>query len=263
MRVNQVDPAGFVDETSEPAHGRGAWNRTGIDFDYRYALAPTKEQRIGTRCEESLDYWAVGAGCLAIQRRLASLNFYEMISDERGVFNGRMKVAVRAFQAQNSDPATGAELIQDGTVGTTDARALFTPILLDLEKKYSIPDKLLLGETNHESALDPGAVGYYIYYPDYRGVDRGMSQINSKANAVVSWMDAFSPPFALDWSGRRLRTIFDQYASQFPSTPVLERWNAAVCAHNNPSAAVQWAKNGFPPTTDAAKYVQAVRNATY
>lgn len=263
MRVNQVDPTGFVDEESEPAHGRGAWNRTGIDFDYRYALAPTKEQRIGTRCEEGLAYWAVGAGCLAIQHRLATLDFYEMRSSERGVFNSRMETAVKAFQAQNSDPATSAQLQQDGTVGVTDSRALFTPVIVELESQYNIPDKLLLGETNHESALDPGAVGYFIYYPDYRGVDRGMSQINSRANAVVSWRDAFRPSFALDWSGRRLRTIYDQFKRQFPETDDLQLWNAAVCAHNNPSAAAKWARDGFPPTVDAAKYVQAVRNATY
>jgi len=263
MRVTQVDPAGFVDQESEPAHGRGAWNRTGIDFDYRYALAPTKEQRIGTRCEESLAHWAVGAGCLAIQRRLAVLGFYEMQSAQRGVFNSRMKNAVKAFQAQNTDPMTGAQLLQDGTVGITDARSLFTPVILKVESKYNIPDKLLLGETVHESALDPGAVGYFIYYPDYRGVDRGMSQINSLANPTVSWMDAFSPTYALDWSGRRLRTIYNQYKSQYPATDDTELWNAAVCSHNNPSAGRAWARDGYPPTTDAAKYVQAVRNAVY
>lgn len=263
MRVNQVDPASFVDEVSEPAHGRGAWNRNGIDFDYRYAVAPAGEQRIGTRCEDGLAYWAVGAGCLAIQRRLSTLDFYDMIADERGVFNRRMRTAVKAFQLQNVDPMTGAQLESDGTVGTTDARALFTPVVLEMEVKYSIPDKLLLGETVHESAMDPGAVGYYIYYPDYRGVDRGMSQINSRANGVVSWKDAFSPPFSLDWSGRRMRTIYDQFKGTYPTTSEFELWNAAVCAHNNPSAAARWARDGFPPTTDAAKYVEAVRNSTY
>lgn len=263
MRVTQVDPAGFVDGMFEPAHGRGAWTKTGIDFDYRYALAPTRDQRIGTRCEEGLEYWATAAGCLAIQHRLAELQFYDMVKDEHGVFNKRMQTAVRAFQTQNSDPMTGAQLLQDGTVGTTDARSLFTPVIRKKETKYAIPDKLLLGETVHESAMDPGAVGYYIYYPDYRGVDRGMSQINSKANSTVSWMEAFSPTFSLDWSGRRLRTIYTQFKTQYPTTPDLELWNAAVCAHNNPSAAIQWAKTGFPPTVDAAKYVQAVRNSTY
>lgn len=263
MRVTQVDPEGFVDETSEPEHGRGAWNRKGIDFDYRYALSPTQAQRIGTRCEESLDHWAVGAGCLAIQHRLANLHFYEMRASERGVFNSRMKTAVKAFQGQNSDPINGAQLQQDGTVGTSDARALFTPVILEAERKYRVPDKLLLGETVHESALDPGAVGYYVYYPDYRGIDRGMSQINSRANAIVSWGDAFNPSFAIDWSGHRLRTIFDQFKAQFPSTSEFELWNAAVCAHNNPSAAGKWARDGVPPTPEAAKYVQAVRNSTY
>jgi hypothetical protein len=152
MRVTQVDPAGFVDERSEPANGRGAWNHTGIDFDYRYALAPTKAQTIGTHCEKGLEYWAVAAGCLAIQRRLSALGFYEMVTAERGVFNARMKTAVKAFQAQNHDPINGAQLQQDGTVGMSDSRSLFTPVITSVESKYRIPDKLLLGETIHESA---------------------------------------------------------------------------------------------------------------
>lgn len=262
MRFTQVDPMSFVSETEQtPPHGRGAWTKAGIDFDYRYARAPSKEERIGTRAEISLDHWAVAAGCYAIQLRLAALNFYEV--GRKGVFDSAMETAVKAFQTQNVDPINGSQLVRDGTVGMSDARALFTPVITWVQSRYAIPDKLLLGETNHESLLDPGAVGYYIYYPDYRGIDRGMSQINSKANGIVSWTDAFSPAFALDWSARRLRTVHDEFKIKFSATSDYELWNAAVCAHNNPSAALIWARTGFPPTVDAAKYVQGVRNSTY
>lgn len=261
----QVDPESFVNpSTQKPATGRGAWTKTGIEFDYRYALSVDLQMRIGTRAQVSLDHWAVAAGSYAIQRRLVKLGFMTPVIDsEAGIFGPRTKQGVMDFQAANKDPDGGRQLDVDGTVGKTDARALFTPIIRDAEAKYSIPNSLLIGETNHESILDPGALGYYIYYPDYRGVDRGMSQINSASNKQVSWLQAFDPDFAIDWSGRRLRSYFDQYRNSYPKQSDSVLWDAAVCAHNNPSAAGKWASSGVPPTEAAASYVTAVKNSTY
>lgn len=260
--LHAVDPERFIQ--GAPMAGRGAWTRKGIDFDYRYALSLDPAQRIGTRAELSLDHWAVAAGSYAIQQRLIELDLMQPLADsERGMFGPRTRDAVRAFQHVNKDPDGGVQLDEDGTVGRSDARALFTPLIRAAEYAYSIPDSLLLGETNHESVLDPGAVGFYIYYPDYRGVDRGMSQINSKANATVPWLATYTPMFSLDWSGRRLRTYFEQYRGRYSTTKVSILWDAAVCAHNNPSAAGKWAATGAPPTDAAAAYVAAVKNAVY
>lgn len=260
----QVNPESFVDKKSKPANGRGAWTKRGIDFDYRYAQSEDPNQRIGTQCERSLDYWSVGAGCYAIQHRLAQTGHMSEVGEgERGIFGPRTKAAVMSFQRTSRDPAGGRELTVDGIVGRTDARALFTPLILDAETKYAIPNRLLLGETNHESLLDPGAVGYFIYYPDYRGVDRGQSQINSAANAQVSWAQAYTPDFALNWSAQRLRSYYDKFKKDYPKTNDYQLWCAAVCAHNNPSAAGQWAKAGAPPTESAANYVNGVLNARY
>lgn len=260
-----VDPETFVKPASKtPANGRGAWSQVGIDFNYRYALSKDPAQRIGTRAEVSLDHWAVAAGCYAIQLRLVALKYMQPLADsERGIFGPRTDSAVRDFQGLAQDPDGGADLLVDGIVGRSDARALFTPLIMVAEEKYDIPEGLLIGETNRESAVDPGALGYFIYYPDYRGVDRGMSQINSSSNQQVAWLQAFNPTFALDWSAKRMRGFYDQYTSRYPKQPSSTLWDAAICAHNNPSAAGRWASTGVAPTEDAAKYVASVRAATY
>ena len=265
MRFYEVDPESFVKPAQQlPAHGRGAWTRTGIDFDYRYALAPAGSKRIGTVAETSLDHWAVAVGCYAIQTRLHALDVMKTVAKtNRGVFNPTLRDAVIRFQQGGTDPQTKAPLVDDGTVGMSDARALFTPLILDAERSFGIPDRLLLGETNHESRIDPGALGYFIYYPDYRGVDRGVSQINSKAQAGTTWVEAFDPVFAFGWSAQRMRGYYDQFKKSSPKLTDTVLWDAAVCAHNNPSAATSWAKTGFAPTDQAASYVAAVRAARY
>lgn len=263
--LHGVDPEGFVDtDKSMPATGRGAWTRAGIDFDYRYGFSKDPARAIGTRAQISLSHWAVAAGAYAIQKRLIELDCMEPLADaERGIFGRRTETAVKLFQSRNADPDGGAQLVADGIVGRSDARALFTPLIAAAERKHNIPNRLLLGETNHESAMDPGAVGYFIYYPDYRGVDRSMSQINSKSNPQVSWLQAFDPRYALDWSALRLRTFFDQYRRRYPARSDAVLWEATVCAHNNPSAANKWAATGFAPTEAAAKYVSDVLNARF
>lgn len=261
--LHAVSPQDFIDSTkSLPANGRGAWTKVGIDFEYRYALAPDSSQRIGTRAQVSLDHWAVAAGSFAIKKRLIDLGFMAPLADsERGIFGPRTQDAVKAFQAKNADPQGGRALSVDGIVGTSDARALFYPLVVKAMTKYGIPEHLLVGETNHESVFDPGAVGYFIYYPDYRGVDRGLSQINSKG--TVSWLDAFDPAFCIDWSGKRLRDYFNQYAANYPKQDTSVLWEAAVCAHNSPVNGNNWAKNGGPTNETAAAYVDGVRKATF
>lgn len=265
MRFFEVDPTSFIKTGQElPEHGRGCWNRSGIGFDYRYAVAPPGTARIGTTAETSLAHWAVAVGCHEIQKRLVELGYpADVPQNKRGLFNEATKQAVIDFQAQNSDPDGGRPLVTDGTVGRSDARALFTPLILAAEREYGIPDNLLLGETYQESQLDPGAVGYFVYYPDFRGIDRGVSQINSESHPEVSWEDAFHPGFSFTWSAQRLRSYHDAYKKKYPKRPGTVLWDAAVCSHNNPSAGAQWARIGFAPTEQAASYVNAVKASRY
>lgn len=262
---SQIDPETFIKSGQQlPPHGRGAWTKTGIEFSYRYELAPNSSLTIGTRAEASLDHWAVAAGAGAIQMRLADLGRMDPLGKRRrGIFDQKTVDGVKEFQKVNIDPESGDPLVVDGTVGRSDARALFTPVIDVAEKRYGIPDRYLLGETNHESRLDPGALGYYIYYPDYRGVDRSVSQINSKYNASVTWEMAFNPMFALEWSAKRLRDYYDMFKHDNPKQNIQVWWDAAICAHNNPSAASDWAQTGSPPTTQAAAYVSNVKAARY
>ena len=96
----------------------------------------------------------------------------------------------------------------------------------------------------------------------YGGVDRGMCQINSAANATVTWLQSFTPTYAIGWSAKRLRDYFGLFTQDYPSRPTAMRWDAAVCAHNSPARAYAWLKNGYP-SGEAAAYVAAVKNARY
>ena len=264
MLFSEVEPESFINlNTGEPAHGRGAWNSTGNDHSYRYQLV-TDGDLLGSVCEKSLAHWAVGAGIHAIQKRLQTLALMGRIPRKnRGVFDEVTRNAVREFQSFNSDPLTKAALEVDGTVGLSDARALFGPIATRMEKKYKIPAGYLAGQTNHESAFDPGAVGYFIFYPDYRGVDRGLSQINSKAHADISWRNAFLPYYSLKYSASRLRSTFVGYKSRYGYNSDVVLWQAALCSHNSPVNGNAWAKNGSAPNDQAATYVREVLQAKF
>lgn len=263
--LHAVNPETFIDAASgKPANGRGAWTKTGIDFEYRYALSKDPAQRIGTRAEVSLAHWAVAAGSFAIQQRLVNLGFLAPLADsERGIFGPRTEQAVKDFQSVSSDPQGGRALTVDGVFGTSDARALWTPLISAFQTNYGIPHRLLLGQSNHESVLDPGAVGYYIFYPDYRGVDRGMSQINSKAQSQVTWLQAFDPVFAIEWSAKRMRDYFAQFKAANPKQSDDVLWDAAACAHNSPANGAKWAAQGSAPNEAAATYMDAVRKSVF
>ena len=245
---SQVDPESFIDTVAKtPKFGRGAWTKSGIGFSALYMLAPDGEKRIGTVAQLGLAHWAVAAGALGIQRELKALGLYAGALD--GIFGPATKAAVEAFQKSKG-------LIVDGEFGRASAKALFTPLIDAAEAAENIPSHFLRGMINSESALDPGAVGYYIYYGaslSYRGVDRGPGQINSKAQSQVSWVDAFNFKFAAKWTAERLRKTYDSLESWYPNTDSDDLWDAAICSHNNPFAGNLWARDGVPPTEAAAE----------
>jgi peptidoglycan hydrolase-like protein with peptidoglycan-binding domain len=261
----EVDPEKFIDTRAKtPLHGRGAWNSKGkANGSWRYERIEGKPN-IGTDCEKSLDAWACGAGVYAYQQILAKRGY--LTKFRKGVFGRTTMEAVKAFQAKNLQVTNGRPLTADGTIGTTDAKALLTPLIDSAERTYGIPDRSLRGETNLESALDTGALGYFIYYGtslEYRGVDRSSSQINSGAHPDITWAQAFDPFFAIDWSGKRMRSAYDSFKKANPGQRDQVLWDAALCYHNNPSAATTWARQGFAPTDAAASYVAAAKTARY
>jgi hypothetical protein len=261
-----IDPESFINTTSKtPRNGRGAWNAKGkANGAWNYAWIKG-QPNIGSNAETSLDAWACGAGVAGYQEILVQLGALT-VKFRRGVFGKSTMEAVKRFQGKSFDPETSKPLQVDGTIGTSDARALLTPIIDKAEKKYGIPDHNLRGETKLESGLDVGAVGYYIYYGSslaYRGVDRSSSQINSAAHPNITWDDAFNPFFAIDWSGARMRGAYDSFKKANPRTSDSILWDAAVCYHNNPSAAQVWARNGAAPTEATASYVAAAKTARY
>jgi hypothetical protein len=260
-----VDPERFIYvEQRLPANGRGAWTTAGIGYLNRYTINPEGQPRIGTVAEKSIAHWSVAAGCDAIQRELVAGGYMAPVaSSERGVFGPRTLAGVKAFQMRNADPLGGKPLVVDGIFGRGDARALFTPLIDTAEATHGVPDHLLRGEANHESMLDPGAMGYAVFYPDYRGIDRACFQINGKAHPEVTWGQAYDVGFAADWSAARLRANYDRFLAQFPGREALHYWRAAVLAHNNPAAATRFASTGIMPSQSAEDYVASVFNARY
>lgn len=248
MLFEEVNPNKFV---KPGIFGRRAWTKAGIGDDYRYHYRPGV--KVGEEAEKSLDHWAVSAGVYGIQARLVALGFLK--APVRGSFGYGLRTAVIAFQKD-------AGIEADGTVGISDARALWTPVIDAAESDHSIPDHWVRGQINGESSLDPGALGWQIYYPDFRGVDRGMGQINSEAHPEITWGQSYQPWTAIEWTAKRLRDSFDTFQRQFPKTPVATLWEAAVCAHNSPVAAYDWLKTGTP-SPDARKYVDLIKAARY
>lgn len=256
--IHQVNPESLINVAKKtPTNGRGAWSSKGIDFASVYMLAPEGAKRIGTVAEKSLDHWAAGAGVRAIQLELAIQAFEPGTPD--GVWGPKTTTAAKEFQKD-------AGLIADGEFGRKSATALFTPAIDMAEDIYNIPNNFLRGMLASESALDPGAVGYYIYYgttQEYRGVDRGVGQINSKAHPEISWLDAFNFNIAASYTADRLRDTFDSLKKSYPKATTDVLWDAAIVSHNNPSAGRQWAKNGVSPSEAATLYVEKVKKAIY
>jgi peptidoglycan hydrolase-like protein with peptidoglycan-binding domain len=272
---NEVDPTKF--ELPVGTTGRGAWNSRGHGFnEWRYALSPRGVARMGSQCEKGLDYWATGAAIYAIRRRLIALGFVDEPDLKFvGTFGTEMQTAVKNWQATASDPSDGRELDTDGTVGRSDARALWTPLLDKAEAQNKIPEHYLRGQINFESGgLDPGAVGYYIWYasaqsgttePTWRfgGVDRGLQQNNSKHNPDISWAKAFDASWAIADAGIRLRSRFNELKSKYSTRSDDVLWQAAICSHNSPAYGDSWARVGAPPNTIASNYVAGCLKGRY
>lgn len=267
----EVDPTSFINEVKQlPENGRGAWTTRGIGFSRFYKLSPKGVPRIGSECEKSLDHWAVGAGTHAMRQRLVELELIDEATGENvGRYGTGMRDSVKAFQAANVDPVDDVQLNADGVVGFGTVRAMFTPVIDEASDAKNIPNNYLRGVLWHESWLDPGAVGYYIYYINYDGttryggVDRGLEQNNSRANTSVSWETAYDFRWSIEDAAKRLRGQYEKLKAKYPNRGDDVLWPAAIVSHNSPANGDSWARLGAPPTTQAAEYVQSVLKAIY
>lgn len=253
----QVDPT----KLSTPTSGRGAWSHTGIDFDYRYTIAPPGEDRIGTVCDRSVNHWAVGAGAWAIQDQLISLGYMAQIGDtEKGIWGPKTDAAFRIFQKTHKDPLDGKPLVVDGFFGRQDARALWTPIIDMAEIQHGIPGHILRGQIWWESWEDPGAIGSITR----SGIDRGIAAINSKWRPNISWRQSFDPTFTIPYTAKALadqRTTYQARYGSKRSDRVL--WDATIANHNSPEKADDWAQDAVPPDEQIETYVRGVRTSIY
>lgn len=271
MVFTDVDPEAFTEVKSTDYKGRSAWTRRGFDYaDNRYMLSPRGKARAGSKSDLDLDHWAVAAGVHAIRLRLMQLSLIDAPDAKFvGNFGTEMQDAVKAFQSETKDVETGRPLVVDGIVGRTDAKALWTPLIDQIEGQNDIPDHLVRGMLMNESGLDPGAVGYFCWYANsdgsmrWGGVDRGLHQSNSKARANVSWVQAYDPIWAIETTGDELRQRFDALLAKYPGKDYSVYWDAAVCSHNSPAYGESWAKSGGPPNLTAATYVNHVKASVY
>lgn len=108
--------------------------------------------------------------------------------------------------------------------------------------RHGVPLNLLYGIVDHESGWLSTAVGD-------NGNSFGLAQIYLPAwGGKVSQSQALNPIFALEWTARKLKERFNTFGT----------WEAAVAAHNNPSAAAYLAENGSFLDKKSANYVSSV-----
>lgn len=226
--------------------GRGAWTSFGGLLPnaggayYRLATAGTTEQQVGSQwvlgTDRSDSARAVNRGVAAIQKLV-----------------GLSGTAVDGWYGPNTDRAVLAAqakvgVLADGIVGRVTMRALLLPMLMDQANRKGVALKYLGGIVVHESALDPGAVGYST--PD----DKGLVQLNLPSHPEFTYDQAFDPWVSIPWAANQLRTVHDKYALASKADP----WLVAILWHNSPANAVKLAQTGQYPSDQAKQYVQDV-----
>ena len=208
MRFHQVDEHLHRPRLRSASHGRGAWSRTGIGFDYRYALAPDGEVRIG---QDRAVPGALG-GRDRLLRDPAPADRPGRAGQDHQVRVGRVQPRHRAGGGEV--PGRGPRPRRRGRWTTTAPWAARTPGLFGhpgVREAYGIPDHYLLREMYHESQLDP-ARSATTYYPDYR-VWTGIARI-SKANGSPG-----SRPST--WASQLVRAArtFRRVSGKYPAGP--------------------------------------------
>lgn len=231
--------------------GRGGFSYRGKRNGSRFYGFKWFTPKDGTNPELGLDYLAVRYGVTAIQNRLNAMGFPILVNGEFGPFTAR---AVRQLQKHYG-------LKVDGWVGPATAKVMWRDLVAYIGMAHCGRPELIWGQTMLESANgDPGAVSGI--YKVSNGPDYGLSQINLRFNPHVTMQQAFHPPFALEWSAKRLKVALDMFDGKGPDLQT----KCAVAYHNNPLAARQWYEIGWVGEDEQiALYVKAVlaRAATW
>jgi hypothetical protein len=145
----------------------------------------------------------------------------------------------------------------DGIFGPKTFRSAIQMLLATKADMYAVPRQILTGIVGHESEWDFGAVGV-------SGWDHGICQINldpkNGNGASVSLEQALDPSFALDWTAKDLRRVFNLTYTMKRGISLDLAWNVAILNHNSPKNAVYLRDNGTYPTDQARQYVEAVRS---
>lgn len=194
----------------------------------------------------------LGALLIAFKTELV-YNGYDDFNMEP-IYGGQVAAEVSRFQRAEGITETGA-------INPKTSRYLFRKRVDEIEAKHSLPSGTLGKKVNLESLYDPVAIG------GQDPADRGITQINLKEFGGfhdVTLEQAYEPAFALEWSGKYIRDLYNQILDE---TSVMK---AARAGYNiGWTFARMWMYAGFPASggpdlggqdafTRATEYLQLV-----
>lgn len=218
-----------------PTAGVGAWR---IPPSYRYQMPVSADQWVIAR---------TAYGVISIQKVLIKRGYLN--SDPAkltGGFGVLTKEATIHFQKD-------AALVPDGIVGPKTARRLYYPHIAWWQAQCGIPNNLLYGELGLESGFDPGAEG--MVDRD----DRGIAQYNRHWHPEVPDEKAFGDAlWCIQKSAGDMQAAFLMLRIEAGSSGA-SPWDCAIAHHNNPVAALAWARDGKAPNDGIKHYVELVR----
>ena len=189
-----------------PDLGRGAWAVNGsggtLSVDgkkpgpYYRAPAPGSSTKmpgltaaLARRNDHSVSVndYAVHMGVKALQRQIGAT--------QDGILGPKSEAAIKAWQKAHG-------LVADGVPGPKTFRAMLEPLAIAAAKKAAFDRRvdsnvlveMVIGHIGHESAWDPGAVGYST--PD----DLGLCQINGRWHPSESIEERLTPETALAYA---------------------------------------------------------------
>lgn len=231
--------------------GRGAWTLKGGLLPAKpggtgagyYRLAVDKEKPVGSAWVTGSDT-SDSAHSVNLAVRALQVAFGMATPDLDGWLGPKTSAAGIAAQKK-----LGVEA--DGIFGPATMKALFAAHINRRADMYAVPRKILNGIVGYESAFDPGAVGV-------SGWDHGFCQINLGAHKDVSIEAAMNPEFALDFTAKDLRTVYNRTYVVKPGITSEFAWRVAILNHNSPKNAIYLRDTGEYPTAQSREYVEKV-----
>lgn len=239
--------------TPDVQTGRGAWTRIGKpngSTNYTYVEAKPGETAppVDGRLLDDDNHRAVH---LAVKHSIQPA-----IGLPAAQCDGRIGPGTAA-QIKRWQAANG--LVADGFFGRKSAAKAFRPLVETAARAAGIPAAHLHAIIAHESAYDPGAVGYTT------PADRGLAQV-SLIHHGPGTPDGFTQAqvhtasWAIDYNAARLAAARRLFGATSADTRDV-RVRAALLEHNNPVNARHLAATGEYRTSQARAYVEAVLRA--